>query len=149
MTYQTDRTEIQQAEIQAALRESKDKQQFQRVLCVWLKVVFSLSSAQIALAIGWKPSSVRNVQARFHKEGMQSFFSKPKGGRKRANISFDREVQILEKFSRRAKRGFALDVKQIQKAYELSVGRTVPRSTIYRLITRHGLRHFLPKAHKL
>jgi transposase len=147
MAHQAD--QIQLAEIQTALQQSKDKQEFQRVLCVWLKVQFSLNSAQIALAIGWKPSAVRNLQARFNKEGVQSFFSRPKGGRRHANISFHREVQILEKFARRAKRGFSLDVKQIQKAYELSVGRAVPQSTIYRMITRHGLRHFLPKARKV
>ena len=132
--------------VEKALRDSEDKAQFQRVLCVWLKLLFSLNSANIALAIGWKPSSVRNVQARFKKQGMQCFLSKRKGGRKRENMSFDREAQILDNFARRARSGFALDVGQLQRAYEISVGRPVARSTIYRLIARHGLRRFLPKA---
>ena len=99
--------QIDAATVQKALRDSRNKEQFQRVLCVWLKLTFSLSSTKIALAIGWKPSSVRNVQARFRKEGLKSFLSKHKGGRKRANMSFDRETQILEKFARRARQGHA------------------------------------------
>lgn len=136
------------AAVEKALRESKSKQQFQRVLCVWLKFHFSFSSEKIALAIGLKPSSVRNVQARFKKLGIQCFLYKNKGGRRRENMSFNRETQILSKFARRARQGFTLNVGQIQKAYELSVGRTVPRSTIYRLLARHGLRHFLPRARR-
>jgi transposase len=133
-------------EIQHALRTAKTKQEFSRVLCVWLKMAFSMNSQQIARAIGGKASSVRRTQARFIREGIQSFKTKPTGGRKRANISIEREAQILEKFARQAKRGIVLDVRQITQAYELSVGKTVPRSTIYRLIDRHGLRRFLPRA---
>jgi hypothetical protein len=131
-----------------ALQDSESKEQFQRVLCVWLKLLFSMTSVEIALAIGWEPSSVRNIQARFKRKNVQCFVSKQKGGRKRENMSVDREARILDKFARRAKRGFVLDVDQIQKAYELSVGRTVPKSTVYRLIARHGLRHFLPRARR-
>jgi transposase len=136
------------AGVEKALLVAKSKGQFQRVQCIWLNLLFSFSSSQIARAIGWKPSSVRNVQANFRKYGVQEFQSKSRGGRKRENMSFDREAQILNKFARRARRGFALDFMGIRKAYELSLGRQVPRSTIYRLISRHGLRHYLSRARK-
>jgi len=132
--------------IRAILHESLSKQQFQRALCVWLKSCFSMTSQQIALAIGWTPASVRKVQWRFAREGIQTLLVKPKGGRKRELISFGREQQILDKFLRQTRRGGSLDVDQIRMAYELSVGKTVARSTIYRLIHRHGLRRFLPRA---
>lgn len=131
-----------------ALQDSGTKTQFQKVLCVWLKSVFSMTSLEIALAISWKPSSVRNIQARFKREGVRCFATKRKGGRKRENMSVDREVRILHKFARQARRGYALDIDQIHKAYELSAGKKVPKSTIYRLIARHGLRHFLPRARR-
>ena len=133
-------------EVEKALLAAKSKEQFQKVQCIWLKLLFSFSSSEIASAIGWKPSSVRNVQANFRKHGVQVFQSRSRGGRKRENMSFDREAQILNKFVRRARRGFALDLTGIRKAYELSLGRQVPRSTIYRLIGRHGLRHYLSRA---
>jgi len=131
--------------VEQALHNAATKQEFQRVMCLWLKISFSLSSKEIGYAIGWKASSVRRVQARFANEGLQSLFSKPKGGRRRENISVAREMHILEKFRRPAQRGGILDVEEIRKAYELSVGRTVSQSTIYRLISRYGLRKFLPR----
>ena|SRR5689334_6234625 len=136
---------IASVEVEKALLGARSKEQFQKIQCVWLKLLFSFSSSQIASAIGWKPSSVRNVQANFRKHGVQVFQSRSRGGRKRENMSFDREAQILNKFVRRVRRGFALDLKGIRKAYELSLGRQVPRSTIYRLISRHGLRHYLSR----
>src|SRR5579871_2409968 len=132
--------------VQRALHESGTKKEFERVLCVWLKMSLSLNSQKIALAIGWTPASVRRIQSRFAKQGLQCFTVKAVGGRKRENLSVDREKHILEKFARRAKRGFTLNVQQIKHAYELSAGRAVPKSTIYRLIHRHSLGRFLPRA---
>lgn len=132
--------------VRQCLSEASTKREFERVLCVWLKMALSLTSSQIAIAIGWTPASVRRIQARFAKEGAACFINRLRGGRKRANISIEREKQILANFVRQTKRGNVLNVQQIQKAYELSAGKRVPRSSIYRLIERHGLRRFLPRA---
>jgi len=137
------------AAVENELTRSENKTQFQRVLCVWLRLSLTLSSSDIARAIGWKPSSVRSVQARFKREGVQCFSRRSKGGRKRENMSFDREAKILYKFARRARKGRVLDVRQIKQAYELSIGKAVPWSTIYRLIARHGLRHLLIKRRRV
>lgn len=134
--------------IQKALEVSKTKDEFKKVLCVWLKAALSLTSTEIALALGQTPAAIRKIQSRFAKEGSEAFFRKQKGGRKRENISVAREKQILDKFLRRAQRGSALDVEEIQKAYQLSAGKTVARSTVYRLIARHGLRRYLPRARR-
>lgn len=138
-------TKTEVSVVQSALHDTQTKTEFLRVLCVWLKIMFSLNASQIALAIGWPAERVRKTQSRFVREGVQSFYSKPRGGRKRENISLSRERQILSQFVRRAKRGFSLDLKEIQKAYELSAGKKVARSTLYRLIERHGLRRYLPR----
>jgi len=138
-----DLTEI--AAVETALKKSGSKAQLQKVLCVWLKLLFSLNSEEIARAIGWSSSTVRGVHARFKKEGVQCFAKQCKGGRKRENMSFERERKILHKFVGHAKKGAGLDVWQIKQVYELSIGKAVPWSTIYRLIARHGLRNLLPK----
>ena len=131
--------------VQQSLHNATCKQEFQRAMCIWLKISFSLTSKEIAHAIGWNASSVRHMQARFASEGAKCLASKPRGGRRRENISVAREMHILDKFRRQAQAGGILDVEKIRKAYELSVGRTVSQSTIYRLISRHGLRKFLPR----
>jgi hypothetical protein len=132
--------------IQEAMKRSRTKDEFKKILCVWLKAALSLTSAQIGVALGQTPTAVRKTQSRFMREGIGFFLTKQKGGRKRENISFIREKQILIKFQRLAQRGSTLNIAEIQKAYELSVGKTVARSTIYRLIARHGLRRYLPRA---
>lgn len=135
-------------DVQQALQQARSKQEFQRVLCVWLKLSFGLTSKEVGAAIGRTPEAVRRIQAQFAREGVQAFLIKKKGGRRREYISFSREVQILSKFVHRARRGFPLNIEQVRKAYELSVGNPVSRSTVYRLITRHGLRRFLPRARR-
>jgi transposase len=134
-------------ELQRALESSGTKEEFQRVLCIWLKGEFSFTSAQIARAIGWKSASVRRIQSRYCKEGAQCFLSKQRGGRRRENIPFQRECAILDKFIRRLRRGGALNISQLRSAYELSVGNAVSLSTIYRLIDRHGMRRYLSRVH--
>lgn len=138
--------EADHSAVRRALDEAEDKRELERVLCVWLKMSLSLNSKQIATAIGWKDASVRRVQARFAKQGITCFVTKSPGGRKRANISIEREKQIIEKFARQTRRGVVLNVPEIKQAYELSAGKTVVKSTIYRLIDRHGLRRYLPRA---
>jgi transposase len=129
-----------------ALLKSQTKLELQKILCVWMKLSLELNAKQIALSIGWTAGRVRKMQSRFSRDGIQGFYKKPRGGRKREYLSLDRERQILDKFARRAKRGFSLDFSAIREAYELSVGRPVSRSTIYRLIERHDLRKYLPRA---
>lgn len=132
--------------IQKALEHSITKDEFKKILCVWLKISLGLTSKQIAIGIGQTPAAVRKIQSRFAQQGVQVFFSQQRGGRKRENISLIREKQILSKFQRRAQRGSVLSVGEIQKAYELSAGKPVAPSTVYRLIARHGLRRYLPRA---
>jgi hypothetical protein len=134
------------ANFRNALSHPRTTGEFKKVLCVWLKHTLSLTSREIGLGIGATPEAVRKIQSRFAKEGLQALLGKQKGGRKRENISLAREKQILSKFLRRAQRGSILNVAEIQKAYELSAGKAAAQSTIYRLLARHGLRHYLPRA---
>jgi len=132
--------------IRRTINHPRTASEFKKALCVWLKVALSLTSREIALGIGTTPEAVRKIQSRFAKEGLQAFLGKQRGGRKRENISLAREKQILDKFLRRAQRGAVLSVAEIQKAYELSAGKAVAQSTIYRLLARHGLRRYLARA---
>ena len=139
-------TEMHRRLVYQALLNSQSKRELQKVMCVWLKLLLGLTSEQIALSIGWTSNHVRKIQSRYSREGIQCFQEKARGGRKREYLSLARERQILDKFARRAKRGFSLNLSEVRRAYELSVGRSVSRSTIYRLIARHDLRRYLPRA---
>jgi hypothetical protein len=60
------------------------------------------------------------------------------GGRRRQNFSFAEEKRFLGAFKNRGRDGRGIAVKSIWRAYEAMLGRSVPDSTIYRLLRRHG-----------
>jgi hypothetical protein len=60
------------------------------------------------------------------------------GGRRRQNFSLAEERRFLNTFKNQARDGQAIAVKSIWLAYEAMLGRSVPDSTIYRLLQRHG-----------
>ncbi|MGD0162068.1 MAG: helix-turn-helix domain-containing protein [Candidatus Sulfotelmatobacter sp.] len=130
-------------EVRLALSRATTKIEFQRVLCVWLRLALALTSRQVALAVGWSPSSVRRVQARYLKEGIDCLWGRARGGRRHAYLSWDREKTILDKFRRQTRRGGRIYPDAVRSALELSIGRRLASSTVYRIIGRHGLRRFL------
>jgi transposase len=129
------------------LKKVKTKTQFQRVQCVWLRASLGLSSHDVAIAIGWNTSSVRHLQAQYLKEGEEALSASKRGGRYRANMTADEENAFLSSFLEKAARGEILVVGDVKRAYEKVVGRTVPKSTIYRMLARHGWRKITPRPH--
>jgi transposase len=129
------------------LKKAKTKTQFQRVQCVWLRAFLGLSSQEVAVAIGWNTSSVRHLQARYLKEGEEALRASGRGGRYRANMTADEENSFLSSFLEKATQGEILMVREVKKAYEEAVGHAVPKSTIYRMLARHGWRKITPRPH--
>jgi len=129
------------------LKESQTKSEFQRIQCLWLREALELSSKKIAIAIGWDPSSVRRLQSKYLKEGEAALIVSARGGRRRENLSLEEEKEVLGPFFEKSKAGGILIVKEIKLAYEGKVGGKVPKSTIYRMLARHGWRKVFPRPH--
>jgi transposase len=129
------------------LKESQTKSEFQRIQCLWLREALELSSKKIAIAIGWDSSSVRRLQSKYLKEGEAALIVSARGGRRRENLSLEEEKEVLGPFFEKPKAGGILIVKEIKLAYEGKVGGKVPKSTIYRMLARHGWRKVSPRPH--
>jgi transposase len=127
------------------LKKAKTKSQFQRVQCIWLRASLGLSSTDVALALGWSTSAVRHLQARYLKEGETVLGTSKRGGRYRANMTTDEESAFLASFLKKSARGEILIVSEIKSAYEKIVEHEVPKSTIYRILARHGWRKVAPR----
>ncbi|HUI40884.1 MAG TPA: hypothetical protein VL523_02835 [Terriglobia bacterium] len=56
--------------VKAAMKAARTADDLRRVLCVWLPAVLSLRNREVAAALGWRPSSVWEVQARYRREGL-------------------------------------------------------------------------------
>ena len=128
-----------------ALRQANTKAQFQRIQCLWLRASLGLNADQVAAAIGWQPTSVRRLQAQYLKQGETVLRAVGRGGRRNENLTVEQEQQWLAEFGAQAKRGGMLEVSQIKQAYEQVVGHPVPKSTVYRMLARHGWRKIAPR----
>jgi transposase len=54
-------------------------------------------------------------------------------------------VELLSHFFDKAKSGAVLVVNEVKGVYEETVGRKVPKSTVYRMLARHGWRKIAPR----
>ena len=128
-----------------ALKQAKSKSEFQRIQCLWLRASLGLGADEVATAIGWQPTSVRRLQAQYLKEGKQVLPAVGRGGRRNQNLTVEQERQLLAEFQGRAENAAMLEVSQMRRAYEDAVGHPVPKSTVYRMLARHGWRKIAPR----
>lgn len=128
-----------------ALKQAQSKAEFQRIQCLWLRDSLRLNADQVATAIGWQPTSVRRLQAQYLKQGGAVLQTVGRGGRRNQNLTVEQEQQLLAEFGPPAARAGLLEVSQIQSAYEKVVGHPVPKSTVYRMLARHGWRKIAPR----
>ncbi len=134
------------AETAAALmRQAKTKAEFQRAQAVWLRVALNLSDSEVATAVGLSTNTVRCLQSRFRLRGETALVGVGRGGRRRENLTVEQEDELLRPFMERAGSGSILEVGPIKTAYEKAVGHAVPKSTVYRLLARHGWRKLAPR----
>jgi transposase len=129
------------------LKSAKNKSEFQRVQCMWLRAEFGFDSEVIGKALGWNPVYVRQIHAQFLRQGEEALKASGKGGRYHAHLSVKEEKDLLSPFLAAAEKGGALGVTAIKAAYENLIGQKVPKSTVYRMLERHGWRKIAPRPH--
>jgi transposase len=127
------------------LKQTRTKGDFQRVQCLWLRAILGLSSAQVAQAVGWSAGRVKQVWSRYFSQGEACLLGVGRGGRFHENMSKVREAELLASIVPKAQQGGVLVVSEIKTNYENLLGRSVPKSTIYRLLARHGWRKIAPR----
>jgi transposase len=127
------------------MREAKTKAEFQRAQAVWLRVALGLSASDVATAVGLSVNTVRCLQSRFRLRGQSVLTGVGRGGRRRENLTVEEEDELLRPFLEQAGSGGVLEVGPIKAAYEEAVGHAVPKSTVYRVLARHGWRKLVPR----
>ena len=127
------------------LQQAETVEEFKRIQCVWMRAALDMSVAEISTAIGLSPASVRCFHSRYLKRGVPVLLGRPRGGRRHQNLTLEQERQLLAEFVAEAKRGGLLEVGPIRQAYEKALARQVPKSTVYRMLARHGWRKLAPR----
>lgn len=127
------------------LKSAKGRPEFQRIQCVLIRATIGSSAAEIARILGWSPATVHVIHSRWAKEGEAIFDLKPKSGRKHSYLTPQEEVAFLRPFLAKASAGGLLNAMEIKAAFEARIGRTVAKTTIYRMLERSGWRKIAPR----
>jgi transposase len=119
--------------------------EFQRFLCVWLRVEQGLSTKEIAHVLGWNVNTVRITQRDFIVHGSDALIEKKRGGRRHQLMTLEEERLFLTSFESAAGDASMLVVNEIKVALEKQLGRAVHKTTVYRLLHRQGWRKIAPR----
>jgi transposase len=134
-------------ELQRLMQQAKNVSEFRRIQCVWLRAALDMSVEAIAEATGLAHASIRCYHSRYMKKGKAALLGPGRGGRRNENLSVEEESALLARFAAKAESGGVLEVSEIKRAYEQTIGRQVPKSTIYRVLSRQGWRKIAPRPH--
>lgn len=132
-------------ELTALLKQCRTSTEYRHVQCVWLRATLGFSAQQIAAILGWHISSVYDLHSQYLREGVAVLQGPVRGGRHRQNLSLVQEQELLTQFFVAATQGGVLEMRAVRAAYETLVGHPVPKSTVYRLLARHGWRKLAPR----
>lgn len=127
------------------LKRAGSRSEYQRIQCVLIRATLGSSAAEIAQLLGWSTATVHVMHSRWAREGEAIFEVGRRGGRRHQYLTREQETALLAPFVERAEAGGMLAVADIQQAYQERTGRSVARSTVYRLLERHGWRKVVPR----
>ncbi len=132
-------------EIDQRLRQTQGFWKVQRWMAIRYGMVHPSTASQIAKAVGLSTSSVQHLISNYNKEGATAVETKGSGGRKYGYLTLEQEKSFLASCQEKALSGHYTTVEDIQKAFEEKVGKSVARSTIYRLLDRHSWCKLIPR----
>ena len=127
------------------LSETKTKSEFQKAQTVWLRASLGMTSLDISKAVGISDGRVRVIISTYFKRGETSLINLPRGGRKREHMTLEEENEFINNYIEKSKAGEIIIVNEIKNEYENKIGKTTPKSTIYRILARHGWRKISPR----
>ena len=130
--------------LKKALRREKDPVVRQRIQMVLLRED-GKTQPEIAELTGTSLRTVNRAHMAYDDGGVNALRPKPKGGRRRENMTLDEERRFLAPFAKAAGAGELLNIRELKIAYEEKIGHPTSDSTIYNLLARHEWRKLMPR----
>jgi len=130
--------------LKKALQREKDPVVRQRIQMVLLRED-GKTQPEIAELTGTSLSTVNRAHMAYDNGGVNALRPKPKGGRRRENMTLDEERRFLAQFAKAAGAGELLNIRELKIAYEAKIGHPTSDSTIYNLLARHEWRKLMPR----
>lgn len=115
---------------------------------VLLPALLDASLEQTAAALGVGRATVGRYQAKVLRRLSHPGELEPQsGGRRRAAMSREEELEFLRPWAERSADGGMLTVGPLRAALAQRLGHPVAHSVVYRLLARHGWRKVAPETH--
>ncbi len=133
------------AEVKTRLQQDPRPLYRQRWLIIYNALVDPREASEIAKHTGTTVAMVHRVLASYNRLGVAAVETVGKGGRRRQSLTWAEEQAFLAPFFSRAERGEIATAGEIQRAFEAGVGHEVHKSTISRLLQRHGWHKPVPR----
>jgi transposase len=130
--------------LKKALQREKDPLVRQRIQMVLLRED-GKTQPEIAELTGTSLSTVNRAHMAYDNGGVSALRPKPKGGRRRENMTLEEERKFLAQFAKAAGAGELLNIRELKIAYEEKIGHPTSDSTIYNLLARHEWRKLMPR----
>lgn len=131
--------------LEGLLRATQSLDEYRRIQCVYLRSKYHYDAWEIAKLVGLKPQTVRNIHSAYIQAGESALKIRARGGRRKSHLAIEEEEAFLRSFEKAGRLGDIVEISGIHKAFEARVGQRVPRSTIARLLHRHGWRKIEPR----
>ncbi len=125
-------------EVKTRLRRDPRPLYRQRWLIIYNALVDPREARDIAIHTGTSVTMVHQTVATYNRSGVKGIETRGKGGRRHQYLTFEEEQAFLAPFFSRASAGEIATAGEIKCAFEIQVGHEVNKSTIYRLLHRHG-----------
>jgi hypothetical protein len=138
-------TPEERAAVERELKETQASHVYKRLMVIKLKAQGGKGNREISEIVGMNVSSVNRILLRLKKEGIQAIVGKRHDHGNRY-MSREEEVRFLQAFRQRGDAGQIIEVADIHKAYEKTVGHAVTRSAIYYLLHKHQWRKVMPRS---
>lgn len=115
----------------------------------WMIILHAISdpapSEDIAKRLGVKKQTVSNLISAYNRQGVFAIETTGKGQRQKAYLTLEEEEQFLKSFIKKAEKGEIISIEEIYAAYNKQIGVKANKTTVYRLLQRHGWRKISPR----
>ena len=130
--------------VQAARKENKNKR-VEKILEVLALRYEGKNNSEIAEKTGFNKKYVTALLTKYKKLGLEEY-KRIKYTSHRRNMTLEEEAEFLEECSRLADEGKVLTVGELKAKYDEMLGMETAKSTIYRVLKRHGWRKIMPRS---
>jgi transposase len=138
-------SEILQSAMEAA-RKAKAADELRAAQAVIIPGLLGLSDRNTGKLLGRSRGTVVRMRKQFRRlHSRKEPSSRNWGGRRYGYLSMDQEKQFLSRFFDQASQGDAVNASEIKRAFEDLVGHKVAKTTVYRMLDRHGWRKIMPR----